>query len=130
MIFKKKKREAERPPSLDLLGYNQADFTPEVITKILIQVYNEEKGAEYAASSLAVKIPVLETPEPVLVFINLNTCRTDEEKLWCAMCYMKYKGSPTGSKYEHAINCILEYAEKYDQQTEAAKMMLLNGEIN
>lgn len=121
MIFKKKKREVERPPST----YNQTDFEPETIVKYLKKIYQEEEYGEYVASSLCTRIPVLESEEGSIIFINLHTCRTDEEKFWCAMCYLKYRGS--GSKFNDSIDCILEYGEKYNLENEVTKMLLLHG---
>jgi hypothetical protein len=36
-------------------------------------------------------------------------------------------GSPTGTKFNETVDCILNYSERYNQQAEVAKMLLENG---
>lgn len=105
--------------------YQQEDFEPEIIAKHLIKIYHEEEYAEYMASTLCIKMPIWDGTQKTVVCINLHYCRTDEEKFWCAMCYLKYRGS--GSKFNDSINCILDYGDKLGHQVEITKILLAIG---
>lgn len=55
------------------------------LAPILKDVFYEKKGAEYAGGTLAVKI------DDELQLLNVGDGKTDEEKFWIALNYLKYK---------------------------------------
>lgn len=96
------------------------------IADVLKDIYNEKRFGEYAGGALTFSLE-REGEHYNIIFMNINKCLYEDEEFWLSMCYLKYK-SPTHAFWEDSISCIILYAEKYNQQTEAAKLMLLNGD--
>ena len=86
------------------------------VTPVLIQIYNEEKAAEYAGGTLVFEF------EDKPIMVNIGRGINEEENCLSAMIYCKHKSTAT-YHYAEALS-IIEGRE--DMREEIVKMLLVS----
>ena len=124
-MFKPFSRKSMKMSESEFDKVIEKDRPTSSLADIVKDIYDEKKFAEYAGGTLT--FPVEREGEKYnFVFLNINKCPFEDEKFWTSMCYIKYK-SPAHSFWDDAIDCIILYAERFNQQIEVAKLLLLQG---
>lgn len=94
-------------------------FRPDIsiLTSNIKEVYYGKAYAEYAGGTLTFRVSP--NGEPIgddnyeLAFCNFsNEDATPEYLFWLAMCYMKYRATPTSAHYNEALDIIRNWSDQ------------------